>query len=77
MNSSNDKDSPERQIIEAEIVNSKECYVEQITQEVEIERYKTKREELKTERTKARAGAFAGVMIICSAFASCAYCWVN
>jgi len=77
MNSLNDKSSSDKQIIEAELVNDAECFVEQITKEIEIERYKTKREELKTERTKARAAAFAEVMIICSAFASCAYCLVN
>lgn len=67
----------EREIIEAELVEEEESSVAQVTHELEIERHRTKREKLKTERTKARTGAFAGVMIICSAFASCAYCWVN
>ncbi len=63
-------------IIEAEIIeekdDSQETRVVQVTPELQIERLKTRRAELATERTSSRWQSGAAVLIFSAAFASCA-----
>lgn len=63
-------------VIEVEVVenrsNPQENRIVQVTPELEIERLRTRRAELATERTKSRWQVFGSIMIASTFFASCA-----
>ena len=66
----------DREIFEAEIVEEKplpEKRIVQIDPNLEIERLKTRREELATVRTKERWNAASAMVVLSSAFISCAH----
>lgn len=66
------------EIVDAEILEDVKPRVEtrivQVTPELEIERLKTKRAELATERVKRRWETGTTALVMISAFASCAHC---
>jgi len=66
----------DRDIIDAEIVDERplaESRIVQVDPQLEIERLKTRRAELATTRSEKRWGATASMVIISSAFVSCAH----
>jgi len=65
------------EIIDAEIVSERPAdkapgHVVQVTPELEIERLKTRRAELATQRSAKRWGVTGSFMVISSVFFSCA-----